>query len=148
MARSFVELPEYLKSIEIALAPALTEAHRKIAEEGLVAVVDATPVDTSRAVSNWIVSIGAPSNREVPARAPSVKGSLAKQARDMAASVGTVKLRSLQYMQTVFITNNVPYIGLLEYGSPKHRANNMTSKAMQAMTVYAKQLKIQIKPKG
>lgn len=148
MARSFIELPKYVKSIEIALAPALTEAHRRIAEEGVVAVTDATPVDTSKAVTNWQVSIGVPNTKEIPGKVPSVKGSLAKQARDIAASIGVTKLKTLQYMQTAFIANGVPYIGLLENGGPKHRANNMTSKAMQAMVAYAKTIKLNVNPRG
>lgn len=148
MARPFSQLPKYIGSIGTALAPALVEVHKKITEAGLVEAVNSTPVDTTRAVSNWQVSINSPNTREVPPRAVSVKGSGAGAARAATITVGKSKLSALQYMQTAFVANSVPYIGLLENGGPRHRANNMTSKAMQAMVAYAKTVKLKIVPRG
>jgi hypothetical protein len=129
------------------MAPALVEVHKQIATAGLETVVQATPVDTSLAVSNWLVSLTGPIKSIAPARATSVKGSGAGAARNATIQLGKSKISALKFGQPVFISNNVPYIGLLESGSPKHRANNMTSKAMQTMAVRAKQVKLDIKPK-
>jgi hypothetical protein len=147
LARPFSTLPKYIESIQEGMAPALVEVHKSIATAGLEQVVEATPVDTSLAVSNWLVSLTGPVKSIAPARATSVKGSGASVARGATIQLGKSKISALKFGQTVFISNNVPYIGLLESGSPKHRANNMTSKAMQSMSVRAKQVKLEIKPK-
>ena len=82
------------------------------------AIVLATPVDTGRARSNWLVTLGvgasgtidpyAPGSRLGVGEANNAAGALAQARTAVASRVPE---------QTVFITNNVDYISKLNAGS-------------------------------
>lgn len=77
-----------------------------------------TPVDTGRARSNWIVSLGAP---VLDAREPYAPGEkLGKgERRNAQAAIeqGTVRIALSKPGQDIYISNNVDYIGRLNDGS-------------------------------
>jgi len=70
-------------------------------------VIKRTPVDTGRARGNWQSTIGTPTS------APTLK-------KDKAGTTTVVRaqnvINSLEMGQTFFLTNNLPYIYVLEYG--------------------------------
>lgn len=75
--------------------------------EILNGVVLNTPVDTGRARGNWQTTVNAPASGDIAGvRSP---GAVEAEAR---ANMGELK-------DTVFITNNLPYIGKLNEGSSK-----------------------------
>ena len=86
------------------------------------AAVFATPVDTGRARANWLVAIGAPNI--VATESTDATAALA-QGRGM---VQAYKLGQ----GGIFITNNVPYIGLLDAGSSAQAPAGMTAAAILA----------------
>ena len=73
---------------------------------GLSNIIRATPTDTGRARNNWFLSVGVPFSL---AGRPSKRG-------------GGGSERSLQQLpgwvlnKKIYFTNNLPYIGMLEYG--------------------------------
>lgn len=73
---------------------------------GLKAIVQGTPADSGRARNNWFLSVGAPSNKITTSSSVGGGGSLS-QASKMPKDV---------LNNTIFFTNNLPYIGVLEYG--------------------------------
>jgi len=80
---------------------------KKVSGAALAAVVTATPVDTGRARGGWQVGLGlAPSGRTSEDRAG---------ASTIAKGTSTISRRGTE--QTVFISNNVEYIGFLNDGS-------------------------------
>lgn len=92
-----------------------------------------TPVDTGRARANWLVSVGVAeySVREVNNLSKGAAANVAlEQGRDAASGY---KLGQ----GGIFITNSVPYIGVLDAGSSAQAPNGMTAAAIQAA---AKQL--------
>lgn len=103
------------------------------------AAVLATPVDTGRARGNWVVSIGVPRYGE-PNTPPAARGrgrerrtaagnqSANKALKDGRSTVLGYKLGK----GGIFITNSVPYIGLLENGSSAQAPNGMTAAALSA----------------
>jgi hypothetical protein len=72
------------------------------------AVIRDTPVDTGRARNNWLTSVGAPVFGTP--NAPNKSGADA-----MAGATGNLG----KLTDTTYLTNNVEYIGHLEYGTPK-----------------------------
>lgn len=89
------------------------------------AVILDTPVDTGRAAGNWNTTVGRPSERALhPA------GGRASQAD--AISRITDNLGGLK--DSVFLTNNVPYIAFLEYGTPKFTGFRMVQKNVSRIT--------------
>ena len=99
----------------------------KVASDKAVAVVDriinvlawSTPVDTSKAVSNWIVSIGAPNYMERAAYQPGYLGyTHAASATEMIAAARAM-LKNKKPGEPLYITNNVDYIRKLNSGTSR-----------------------------
>jgi hypothetical protein len=82
--------------------------HKKIHLEALRRVVLKTPVDTGRARGNWQTTLGTPADGEVDR--------LDKRGGGVIASEGLGKLTLLRAFSTSWLTNNVPYIEVLERG--------------------------------
>ena len=85
----------------------LTQVGRKVALELFSRVIFKTPVDEGRARSNWQVSIGSPANGTVEINDKNGRATMAKAT---AASAG------FDAGDTIFLTNNLPYIMKLEEG--------------------------------
>lgn len=104
-------LAEFERQIEKATED-LTETqlvafHQKIALEALGRIVDKTPVDSGRARGNWQLTIGAASRRILDVE--DAGGGNTKVA-------GATQIAALQPFQVVWISNNLPYILVLEHG--------------------------------
>ena len=96
---------------------------------GLANIVQETPADKGRARNNWFLSVGAPSNKTTTSASVGGGGSLS-QASKMPKDVIHNK---------IFFTNNLPYIGVLEYGgfpSPVDRGSYIKkSKSYQILSI-------------
>lgn len=73
---------------------------------GLDLIVGETPADKGRARNNWFLSVGAPSNKVTSSASVGGGGSLSQVA----------KMPKDVIHNKIFFTNNLPYIGVLEYG--------------------------------
>lgn len=104
---------------------------RKIAFEAFKRVVMKTPVDTGRARANWSVCVGNP-----------VTG-VTGNGTDKDGS-GTLQ-KALQGVTewdcngSIFLVNNLPYIGPLEYGHSQQAPNGMVRLTAEEMTTWAAQ---------
>jgi hypothetical protein len=113
---------------------------RKIALTADQIVVQETPVDTGRAKSNWIATIGAPSTTPIPAYDEGDQGSTAaaneQQAYDQAAAV----IAGYRLGQTICMSNSLPYIGRLNDGysaqAPAEYVQEAIVKASLAVTGF------------
>lgn len=97
------------------------------------AVVMATPVDTGRARANWIVGIDKiPTHWRQPERTKTghaVPGAGAAAARK-AIVQANLEISRYKYGQTIYIANNVPYIGELNRGSSAQAPAGFVEKAV------------------
>lgn len=111
---------------------------RLVATRGHEVIVEQTSVDTSRAVSNWRVGVGYAPAGEVSARVVgSVKGSGGPAAKALTISAGRGVIAGYMGPMGIFISNNVPYIGVIEYGTTNRRPVGMVAKGLQAMRIRA-----------
>jgi len=97
------------KNVNLAINNLVKSANddvRGVYLAGLANIVQETPADKGRARNNWFLSVGAPSNRTTTSASVGGGGSLS-QAGKMPQDVLNNK---------IFFTNNLPYIGILEYG--------------------------------
>ena len=76
-----------------------------------------TPVDTSRALSNWRVSVGAPAITSIPALFPGEKGDTADLSADAAIEYAGFALNGRKHGEPVYVSNKVDYIVSLNNGS-------------------------------
>lgn len=97
-----------LKTIGKSVPPKLmSQVQRKLLLGALKRIVKRTPVDTGRARGNWQVSQGVP--------AASVVDITSKNGVT-ANAIGDSVIAGLAPFSLAFITNNLPYIRVLEYG--------------------------------
>ncbi len=114
---------------------------KEVAAAGHKAIVEATPVDTSLAVSNWQVTLGSPAFGVIKPVTASSKGSGEAQAKSLTKAKGIKVLHGYQ-KGSIFITNKVPYIGYIENGSRTIRPHGMVAKGLQAMRVRVKEMAV------
>lgn len=91
----------------------------RMAEGFTKKVIEHTPVDTGRAVSNWTISIGAPQMALKEPYIPGNKGSTAEANRKAAEAEARRVAASYKSRSEVFVTNSVSYIADLERGTSK-----------------------------
>lgn len=110
-----------VKQVRNGLRTALDAATREALERKKKAVramakhlIEVTPVDTTKAVSNWLVGVGQPAKSELEPRGDTRASSGAATYAEVDRLVRTVKAG-----QTVYLTNNTAYIGRLNAGSSK-----------------------------
>lgn len=94
---------------------------RRVAIDLHTRIVLRTPVDTGRARASWMIGIGA---------APKAVMGKAFNNPGGAASVAAAQHRKLARFSAkagrqIFITNNLPYIGMLEYGHSAQAPHGM-----------------------
>lgn len=88
-----------------------------------------TPIDTSTALSNWNVTIGAPSHSVRGAYYEGRKGSSKSASLQMVLALGDATLKTKQPGQTIWIVNNISYIGDLDNGYSPQFAGGFTTRA-------------------
>lgn len=100
-----------------------TEITKRAAKTFLRSVVLGTPVDKGVARSNWRVGIGARTRSVIPAYAPGRKLGISETANARAAiSAGVARINSVRgagrsgLATSIYVSNNVDYIGGLESG--------------------------------
>jgi hypothetical protein len=96
-----------LRKFEVKTNRKLTQVGRKVALELFRRVIYKTPVDSGRARANWQVTIGAQASGTV--EFDDTNGG-ATMSRATAASAG------FKAGDTIYLTNNLPYIRKLEEG--------------------------------
>lgn len=120
-------LDEFSRRIVVRARNVADNADRLVRRVALVAdqaVVTATPVDTGRARSNWIVQIGGPATDAIEPYSPGDRGSTGAANVQAALDQGEAAIRDYRAGQEIHITNNLPYIGDLNKGSSAQAPEN------------------------
>ena len=95
------------------------EETRAIALKLFGAVIQDTPVKEGRLKGNWIAKIGSPS-------------SATTETTDKSGSATTRKAESevmrMNGDQSIYLSNNLPYAEVIEFGGPGREARRMVSK--------------------
>lgn len=103
------------KEIRIAASTAAIVASKKLLES----LWRETPVDTSKALSNWLVGIGKGIYAEREPYVPGFLGYTANASTAAARMVAFAALDTKKPGQSIFIINNVDYIMHLNRGGSK-----------------------------
>lgn len=103
----------------------------------LLYLIEKTPVDTSKALSNWIVGLHKAKTRQINAHAVGVDGSTQSVSATVAFSLGQAIIKRAKVGEIVYISNNVDYIELLNMGyssqAEKHYIQHCVSDAIEQM---------------
>jgi hypothetical protein len=134
------DLPSFSRRIKARASKLGANVNRAVRKLALVIdreLVLATPVDTGRARSNWIVSLGIPETevREpYKPHAPGSKGGGAGTGEGAnaqeALTQGAGVIARRRQGQSIHITNNVPYITKLDAGHSKQAPANFVRRSI------------------
>ena len=124
MAEWSLDLTEYAKKKQVEIK----EVRKAYAFALYSSIVKKTPVDTGRARGNWNVSVGSPDTSvDDPSGYPKPR----KKGEKVVKKVVKLKYKNSASLpepkgnESIFISNNLPYITTLEYGSSKQAPNGM-----------------------
>ena len=134
-------MPTLVNSLRSAVKVGAQMIMKEVAAAGHKAMVDAMPVDTALAVSNWIVKLGSPAYGVIKPHVTSIRGSGAGQAKSITKARGIAVLHGYQ-TGSIFISNKVPYMGYIERGSRTIRPHAPVAKGLQAMRVRVKEMAV------
>ena len=122
MATDYLQyLANYMFSLSASVPNKVNAIKQTLAVLILEGVVKGTPVDTGKARSNWIVSIGSDNTiTELDAYSPMVKGGINESANaDAAIEYGEAAIAQVSPGEQLWIQNNVRYVPYLNY-PPAH----------------------------
>jgi hypothetical protein len=122
---------------KIKLAPATIT--KRVAFELFGRIVEKTPVDTGRARASWNISIGEPDRSVAPEGQQPAMNRVSAEAKARTA-LATLTERGV-LGDTVYITNNLPYIVALEDGhSPQSAPKVMVALSIEEVNLKMDQL--------
>ena len=130
----FSALPRRMNRLGGTITKGVTKLAQDVAKGIGATVVDTTKVDTGLARSNWRASISAPASGTIPPYAPGIKLGIGEGGNASAAKAQqkqAIERFDARKHASIFITNNVPYIGALNNGSPVHAPGNMVQLGIQ-----------------
>lgn len=107
MIENLKQFEDEVKKITLVESDKVPTMIRWFMLEVLRRVVLATPVDTGHARHNWQLAIGSGARKEIPGKDKSGQPTIAK---------GTNKILATDPFSNFYLSNNVPYIEVLEYG--------------------------------
>lgn len=99
------QLPERVTQLTIDTTLKLTEQ---------LAAIE-TPVDTSQALSNWQVGVGAAVRSFINPHSPGKAGSTRRSSASRAVDLARSALSGRKVGQVIYLSNNAPYIRKLAY---------------------------------
>ncbi len=109
---------------EREISAAVAEASRGLALAVLEGVVARTPVRRGRARANWQAGVGRPPE--------AVLDETDKDGRSTVARCRIAIARARPF-ETIWIVNNLPYIGVLEQGSSRQAPRGMVAATLAAL---------------
>lgn len=115
----------------------------KVAMSIIDTLIQRTPVDTTAALSNWQVTLDSPYSSF---RDPYVPGYLGYTAAASGREVRMAALAALEKKkpgQTIYITNNAPYIRALNSGTSKQDPGGFVEAAVLIARKYMPKLELQ-----
>ena len=115
-------LQDLAKQMEAAaneLPDKVNEVAKKVATGITEYLATETPVDTSRALSNWQVGLGGPVRYEIEPHFPGSNGYTASPSSKQTILEAVAELDKKKPGETVYISNNVDYIEELNLGKSK-----------------------------
>lgn len=119
MANDLLQFAKNMTARAAAYKVAASKLSIAAATAALTDLTIKTPVDTSQALSNWQVTLVDQASGNIEAYSPGIGGSTQAASAAEALSVGKLVLVKKKPGQTIWITNNLPYIKRLNEGYSK-----------------------------
>lgn len=124
------QLADRLDAYAAGLPKRSSDLAAKAADTILTDLVHVTPVDTSEAVSNWQIGLDTKPTAKLEPYFSGKKGSTGAQSAAAALEAGRNILHVKKPGQTIYISNVLPYIRLLNDGSSKQAPAGFIERAV------------------
>lgn len=131
-----------LKSFNKDVKTRINTLKIKTAQLVIFELIMNTPVDTSTALSNWIVNISKPNSRKIKAHSFGTKGSTYSYSSNTAYLIGFTIIRQVRVGEVIYITNNIDYIQLLNEGYSNQAEVGYIENSVKKALEMAKKVKI------
>lgn len=129
-----------------AINDRIPKAANELAIESAIAVVSdlsiKTPVDTSQALSNWIVTLENPSSITIKAHYEGKRGSTKGTSAAETISKARVALANKKAGQKIYIANNLDYIRWLNDGNSTQEPEGFVERATLIGRKFLKRFKL------
>lgn len=135
-------LANRLEKYEKQLPSRVNTATQKIIEAVLNNLLRITPVDTSKAMSNWQIVFDSESSTSISAYAVGTKGSTRKTSYGAALAAGINKLSAKKPSQAAHIVNNTDYIRDLDDGKSPQFTGGFARRARAVASSTFKEIKL------
>lgn len=145
MARGLLDLSKDMNSLAAKVPKTVADVGNRVVLTVVSDLAFKTPVDTSQALSNWIVSVGSPSTAQIK---PHYRGDLGStqisSAQETIAAAKAV-LKNRKAGQKVYITNRLPYIKRLNEGYSRQQPAGFVERSILVGRIYMRTAKLNLK---
>ena len=129
MSNDLFKLADRIDDLRDRIKTSASDTAKNASAAILKSLVSNTPVDTSQALSSWIVTLDKPSSASNPAHVLGTKGSSASASAEITLREGLAILEGKKPGQNIYIVNNQPYIGYLNDGSSSQQPAGFVERA-------------------
>lgn len=144
MTGTLLDLANRMKRYSKAVDKAVSEHVSKVVLTMVGDLAYHTPVDTSRALSNWIVSLGNPTFKRIDPYVPGEFGSSRNASAQETIAAAKAVLANKKPGQTVYIVNDQPYIRRLNDGTHSKQPGGFVERA----ALIGRRVKFEVKVKA
>lgn len=130
MARTLKDLANEVRAFSDGLNEVSNQASCEVALAIVTDLAPKTPVDTSKALSNWRVGIGQKPALAIPPHSPGRHGSSQEASVAATISEAKAKLAAKKPGETIWISNVLPYIRRLNEGYSKQAPAGFVERAI------------------
>lgn len=145
MSKSLLDLAVRLDKMQGKLTKAASDLAASVALGLVEELADVTPVDTSKAISNWQVGIVAPVASEREAYYIGSKGSTEDISEDATVINARRILKSKKPGQIIYVSNTAKYIRDLDGGSSLQEPAGFVHRACENARNVVKRSKLELK---
>lgn len=144
MAKNLLALAARLESIAGKIETGANEIKKDVARGIIKDLIPATPVDTSRALSNWIASNGAAHKYSILPHVSGHFGSTRGTSMSAALADAMAVIEKAKPGVPIFITNNLLYIRALNAGSSRQAPAGFVERSALIGRNIAKNAKLKV----
>lgn len=142
MAKGLLDLAASMERKAKAIDAAASQLAVETAQTIVGDLAFKTPVDTSQALSNWIVTLDSPSDNKIKPHFPGEGGSTQKASAAETINQARKVLSGKRPGQKIYITNNLPYIKRLNEGYSKQAPAGFVERSVLIGRKMKKKFKI------
>lgn len=129
MSRTLLDLANRMDKLAAAIPKQTNELAKKVVTTIVTDLAYHTPVDTSAALSNWVVTKSRKYGGRLPPHFPGELGSTRNASAQETIAAAKIAIEDKKPGQKIFITNNIPYIVDLNNGSSRQAPAGFVERA-------------------